>query len=482
MRDKAAKAVIWSVIQKWGTQVISFLTFLVLSRLLEPKVFGLVAMANVFIAFVEIFLDQGFSDAIVQRSELEPEHLDTAFWTSLLSATLLALVGIFIAEHVAILFHEPQLTLVIQALSLSLPIIALSSTQQAILRRQLAFKSLTLRSLTAAIVGGSIGMSMAFLGFGVWSLVVQILIDGLVAAIVLWKVSNWQPKFNFSYKHFQDLFSFGANVTGIKILDFFNRRSDDFLIGYFLGSVALGYYTVAYRLLLVMIKLLTGVTTSVAFPTFSRLQMEPERMRRAFYQVTKYTSLISFPIFLGFLIIAPELVLALFGSKWSPSIPVMQVLSLIGILLSVSYFNNTVIKAVGEASWLLKIMLLNSVCNVLAFLFVVKWGILAVASAYVAIGYLLFPISLIAVAKLININFITYIGQYITPMIASLLMISVMWGLKFIAGELNLYLQIIIYVLAGISSYIVVITVLDKSIAQQTSNFVRILFKKSKDA
>lgn len=479
LKQQATKGVVWSVAQKWGTQLISFCVFLVLSRLLEPEAFGLVALASVFIVLVEIFLDQGFSEAIVQRTELEHEHLDTAFWTGILTSLLLMGFGIAASGLVAQLFKEPQLAPVVAGLSLSFPIGALSSTQQAILQRKLAFKSLTLRSLASAAVGGIVGVVMAFQGFGVWSLVVQTLVNNFAGAVVLWRVSDWRPGFNFAPQHFKELFHFGFNVVGIKLLDFVNRRSDDFLIGYFLGAKALGYYTIAYRLLFIIIKLLTGVTTSVAYPTFSRMQHDPEKMRRAFYQVTQYTSLISFPAFLVMMAMAPELTLLLFGAKWSPSIPVMQVLSIIGVVLSVSYFNNTVIKASGRPDWLLKIMLVNSVCNALGFLFAVRWGIVAVASAYVTVSYLLFPVYLRAVYRSIRIDLKTYFGQFVMPLGASLIAVAAIYGMKTISGELSLWVQVILYGMTAIVLYTAIILLFARSLFDRVLELIHLVRKKT---
>ncbi|MEJ2558700.1 MAG: lipopolysaccharide biosynthesis protein [Anaerolineae bacterium] len=351
LRQEAVKGVVWSIIQKWGRAAISTATFMALARLLSPDAFGLVALASVFTAFVEIFLDQGFSAAIVQRADLEREHLDTAFWITVLGGGLLTVGGIAASGLVAALFAEPRLAPILMWLSLSFVLSALSSTQSAILQRELAFKSLAARSLAATTVGGVAGISMAIAGFGVWSLVGQNLANGLAGAIVLWRASDWRPGFNLSRQHYKELFSFGVSVVGNNILKVLVRRSDDFLIGYFLGPTLLGYYTIGYRLLLVIIRLVTGIINAVAFPTFSRLQRDPKRMLRAFYNVTQYTSLLAFPVFSGLAALAPELVPALFGEKWAPSIPVMQVLALIGILQSVLFFNGSVMRASGKPSW-----------------------------------------------------------------------------------------------------------------------------------
>src|SRR5574341_866507 len=230
LRQKAAKGVVWSAAQSWGIRLITFLVTLVLARILLPEAFGLVAYATVFIAFAQIFVDQGFSDAIVQCPQIEREHLDTAFWINMLTGALIALVGVISSGAIAKLFREPQLAPIVSWLSLSFIFSGLSSVQQALLRRQLAFKSLALRSLLATIAGGVVAIGMALLGYGIWSLVAKILVSNLVSAIALWQVSDWRPGFRFSKRHFKDLFSFGINIVGGNFVDFFSLHSDDFLI------------------------------------------------------------------------------------------------------------------------------------------------------------------------------------------------------------------------------------------------------------
>jgi PST family polysaccharide transporter len=476
LRKKAAKGVVWSVIHRWGRAAVSTITFIILARLLPPEAFGLVALATIFTAFIEIFLDSGFSAAIVQRSDLEPEHLDTAFWTSVFTGTLLTIAGIALSGVMASFFGEPELAPILIWLSLSFAVIALSSTQVAILQRRLAFKNLAARSLVATVVGGIVGVGMALAGYGVWSLVGQNLAKSLAAVIVLWRASSWRPKFNFSWKHFKELIGFGVSMLGNKILLFFNRRSDDFLIGYFLGPTLLGYYTIGYRLLLVLIRLVTGITNAVAFPTFSRIQHQPERMRRAFYKVTQYTSLLAIPAFIGMAVLAPELVNTFFGEKWAPSIPVMQILAFIGILQSLLFFNGSIFKASGKPSWYFGIMLLTSVFTVIGFLIAVRWGIVAVAASFVIVSYLVAPVSFIAMRKLIHLDFRTYLRQFVAPLSASLAMTVVLLGFKYLLSDqgLNLYLELFILIAAGGLTYLVVIGLIARELPRQVFELVNL--------
>ena len=477
LRERAAKGVVWSVIQKWGRAAISSVTLIILSRLLAPEAFGLVALASVFTAFVEAFLDQGFTAAIVQREDLEPEHIDTAFWITVVFGLLLTAGGIAVSGLVAGLFKEPRLSPVLSWLSISFIVSALSSVQIALLQRKLAFKSLAARSFAAKIVGGIVGVGMAFAGFGVWSLVAQNIADGLVGVIVLWRASEWRPGFKVSKKHYRELFTFGISIVGNNSLRVLMRRSDDLLIGYFLGPTLLGYYTIGYHMLLFIIRLVTEISDAVAFPTFSRLQNKPERMRHAFYNVTQYTSLLAFPVFIGLTVLAPELVLAIFGAKWAPSIPVMQVLALIGILQSVIFFNNSILRASGKPSWEFGIMLLTSVSSVIGFLLAVRWGIVAVAASFVIVGYLLAPVSYAAVRKLIQIDIKTYLWQFAAPLFSSVIMAAAILALKYVIKpqELNLYLELSVYLLAGGLTYLLVIVLTARQLSYKVLDLISLV-------
>jgi len=480
-KEKVVKGIIWSATRIWGRQFVTFLVFVVLSRLLEPETFGLVALASVFTAFMTIFVDQGFSQAIVQKAEIDKEHLDTAFWTGIIVGGLLTIITIAASTLVANIFQEIKLVPIIRWLSLSFLLAAFSSTQKAILRRKLAFKSLAIRSMWETVIAGIVGVTMAYLGFGVWSLVALKLVGGLVGAIVLWRITDWRPGLNFSIKHFKEMFTFGLNIVGIKILDFFNRRSYDLLIGYFLGPIILGYYTIANRLLLVMIQLLTGIVTSVAFPAFSRLQHDIEKMKSAFYKAIQYTSLIAFPAFLGMSVLAPELVFALFGEKWSASVPLMQILALVGMLQSVSLFNSSVFKGTGKPSWQLGILLITSISYVLVFLLLIQWGIVAVTAGYVFVSYFLSPLGLFAVKKLIQINLKTYFRQFIAPLTGSLIMVGAIIGLKYLlSDEVDLYLRLSLFISVGVLTYIFVILFIARETSRQILGLIGLVMPKSK--
>ena len=477
LQNKAIRGFVWSAVENWGTQATQFLTFLILARLLEPEYFGLISLANIFIHFVHALIGSGFNTAIVQRKDLEPEHLDTSFWSNLGISILLTVLGLTSAGIAAKLFSQPNLTPIIQLLSFNVLLSSLGGIQDAILRRNLNFKSLALRSLGGNLSGSIVGITMALLGFGVWSLVCQTLIANTIKVILLWVFCKWRPRLRFSRQHFQDIFSFGINVVGMGLVFFFSRRGDDFVIGYFLGPVALGYYTVAYKFLLTITQVLISTIEKVSLPTFSKLQSEPQKLRQAFYTATKLISFVALPIFFGMTTLAPEIVPTLFGEQWIPSIPVMQILAFVGIIQSALPFTGTLITAMGKPNWQLRILIMNTSLRISAFIVAVKWGIVGIALALVIASYITAPVSLWMVRKLVKISFKVYFRNYVSSLLASLTMAIFLLGIKHFLGHMaDIKILLFIYVVLGIVVYMVtMIAIAPKLMTQLWDLFISII-------
>jgi PST family polysaccharide transporter len=479
LKQEAVKGVVWSAAQKWGVRVITFLVTLILARLLSPDSFGLVAYAAVFFTFVGIFVDAGFSDAIVQFASLDREHLDTAFWISVISGTLLAF-GSFVASNwIAVLFHEPRLGPIIRWLSPSFILSSLNSIQAALLRRNLEFRSLTIRSFISTLASGIVAVIMAFIGYGVWSLVAKSLVAGTVSVITLWQVSKWRPSLRFSWRHFKELFSFGVNIVGGDFVDFLSTNADNFLIGYYLGSVSLGYYSLAYNLLITLTDLLVTVPNVVSFPIFSRIQNDIERLKSAFYEVTQLQSLIAFPVFLGLFAVAPEAARVLYGEKWLASIPIIQILMISGITRSATYFYSSIFRASGKPSWRFGIYTLTAVLNVAGFLLVVRIGIAAVAMSYVVVSYALMPLYFFLIQKLVRITLKSHLIQYAPAFLSSLFMIIIVYVVRhFLGVHFPMIMRLAIFIIAGGITYLIGIRIIKPTLYAKTMELAKMALPK----
>lgn len=470
----AAQGVFWSAIGSWGYQLFALIIFAILARLLSVESFGLVALAAVFVAFIKVVAEQGMADAIVQRAELDKEHLDTAFWASVALGGLASGIIAAGSAGIAAVMDERAIGPVLAWLSVGLLISSLGSVPKAILNRRLAFSSLTLRSLLSIGVGGAAGIAAAFVGLEVWSLVVQNLVTELTAVASLWTVTSWRPRFRFSWEHFKELTAFGANVVGFRVLLFLKRRSDSLLVGSFLGVVALGFYTVAQRLLQVLITSTTSIVGTVAFPVFSRIQEDIGRVQNGYYKAIRHTSLIAFPAFLGLIVIAPEATELVFGEKWDRSIPVMRVLALSGLLESVTLINGTVMKALGKPSWRLRIVAIEAVTSIVAFIVAVRWGIVAVATALVIANYATAPIYFTATSRLIHLEAKRFINSLLAPGAATLIMMLALALLKTATIGLGLTVEVIVLISTGIMIYVVVLWFFARPVALEAIDLARL--------
>lgn len=455
IKRDALRGAIWSGIQNWGSQAGSLAIFLVLARLLDPADFGLVALANTFLVLVNIFIEQGFAIALIQRSDIDDRHLSTVFWTQMGLGIGFAAAGYVGADWVAGIFREPALTPILKWFAFLFVVKSLSAVPLAILSRRFAFKQIATRALFGIAISGVVGIAMAVLGFGVWSLVGQQFAYEGMGVIIFWGASGWRPALKFSRRHLRDLFSFGVSIFFANILKFFNQYSDNLLIGYFLGDMALGYYAIAYRILQVLIQLLVKTGNQVALPTLSRLQGEPVRFIRAFYKIVKLAGAIALPAFLGVIVLANELVVTFFGQKWEPSIAIMQVFTWGGIASLCLFFNRSAFVALGKPHWRLWLEFANALLNVTACLIAVRWGLLAVAAAYVLSDFAIVPASAIALKRLTGIELLSYFRQLAAPFICAVGMMVVVGSIKYmLAGMLAPPAILAICTMAGILSYV----------------------------
>jgi O-antigen/teichoic acid export membrane protein len=473
LRKQATRGVAWSALERWGSQLLGLAVFAVLARKLDPAAFGLVALAGVMLEYVRVFVDQGFSEAVIQRANLEPEHLDTAFWTGLLTGAVLAAACALGAVPIARMLGDPALAPVLRWLSLGFVISGLSSTQAALLQRRLAFRELAARSFMAQLGSGSVAIYLALEGYGVWALVGHSLADAVFGVVTLWTVSGWRPGFNVRWRHFRELSGFGASIVGFKLLNLISQRSDMVMIGSLLGSVALGYYTVAWRIFHAMTKLLTSVMNRVAFPVFARLQQEPERLRSAFYEATQLTSLVTFPAFLGLAALAPDVLPWAFGAKWVESVPVMRVLAFVGILQSLTHFNGSLIKGAGKPVWRLGIASVQATVNVAAVWLGVQHGITGVAIAVTLAGFALYPLGFFAVRRLTAIEPLRYASQFVAPLLAAALCVAVALGVRHALLDAAVPVRVALAAAAGALSYLLGLRLVAPALWRRAQGLIR---------
>jgi polysaccharide transporter, PST family len=404
LRREVLQATFWSTVGLWSNRGLTFVFLAVLARRLGPQAFGLVALSSVYIGFLLVFQDQGFGHAVIQRKDLQADHLNTVFWMNVVLALVLTLAVVWGAPWIGRVLREPQLPGVMRGLSPLLLIGAFASVHRALLYRTFRFRSLAVAGIVGVTAGGIVGILAAWRGMGVWSLVFYQLVNRTSESCLIWWQSDWRPRFRWTRSHFQDMFGFGKYVVVGQLAAFAHLYAANLIIGFFLGPIAVGLFDVASRCICMVLQMISGVVWHVSLPTFARLQQEPERGRTVYLQATSQVALLSFPVFLAIAVLAPEIVATVFGAQWDRVIPAMRVLSLAGIAQSVCYLKRYLVLAYGRPKWHLQLELLTVVLTLTGVLLTVREGIVAVAWAYVLAQLASFPPLFLAVSRLVHIR------------------------------------------------------------------------------
>ena len=338
------RAVKWAYIMNWGEKGFSALFTFVLASILGPRDFGMVSMAMIYVLFIQMLLNQGLFAAIIQRKDLQPEHLDSVFWLG--QATSLVLVGFSVgfSSWWAAINHLPELARVISVLSVTVPIEGLAMVQRAILQRDMDFKGLAIRSNGAVVAGGVIGLAMALNGFGVWALVGQRVTEDSAALALLWTISHWRPRWRFSLDRVRDLLGFSMASFVNKLGDFVYSYADALFMGIFFGPVAVGLFRLAQRLVSQELDSATSALQTVSFSEFSRLQDRPVELRQRVLTCVRLGSIVSLPALAGLAVSSSHL-MAVLGDKWAPAADALTILCIFGITQALSKFTGPLLSA-----------------------------------------------------------------------------------------------------------------------------------------
>ena len=354
----------------------------VLARLLVPEDYGLIGMATVLMGFVEFFKDLGLSTATIQRAEIDRHQVSVLFWINLGVSCLVAGVVMLLAPAVAAFYHEPRLRQITMLLAVNFIFGGLTVQHQALLKRQMRFFSLAIIEVVSMAVGVLVAIAAAYSGFNYWALVLMLMGTAVSNAVGVWIACSWRPGLPRRNSGVRSLLAFGGNVTGFSIVNYFSRNLDNILIGRRWGSQELGIYAQAYKLVLLPIQQINNPVTSVALPTLSSLQSEPQKYCQFYYKAMLAISTLGMPA-IGFLFAdADRVILLVLGQQWSETIPIFKLLipaafdATLGVGMGWAY------QSLGHVGRLFRWGVVSSAVNAIIFIISVRWGAIGVAAAY----------------------------------------------------------------------------------------------------
>jgi len=329
---------------------------------------------------------------------------------------------------------------------------------QALLERSLSFKALARMEIISVTVGAILGIGLALANAGVWSLVVQSLATAVVATLLLWLLSSWRPQWVFNWEEVKPVSSFSLNLTGFNISNYFIRNADYLLIGRYLGAQGLGYYTLAYRILLFPLQNISAVVGRVMYPALSTMQDNNGRFAAAYLKIVGTIAIITFPLMAGLFVLAEPFVLAFFGEKWQPIILLIMVFAPVGMMQSIGATVGVIYQVKNKTDWMFRWSIGAGILVVMAFIIGLRWGIIGVAVAYAIASFTLFYPSFAIPFRLVEIKFVQLLKVLKLPLINSLLMFVVLGSFTSILPAmlsgpvvvlLSVTLGVVIYVAAN---------------------------------
>lgn len=362
-KSSLSSATKWSYSLIWGKQAITVGLSFLLAAMLGPRAFGVIAMALVFTSFIEMLQQQGLMPAIISRRELTDLHKDTAFWLVIAAGAAFTAVGLVVAPLWASINHLPELTPIIQVLALSIPLSSSVVVHEAILRRELAFKQLAIRSWLSVLAGGIAGVIGAVLGWGVWALVAQQLVTVITEVIVLWGVSSWRPRLRWNRQAARQLWDYSIRSASSSFGLFLGGRIDIVLGGAFFGPAVVGVYRMGQRLTQMALDLTARGLQSVSLPGLSEVQDDHSSFTKRLLSMQRQAACLALPL-LGIMAGLGPCVERVLGPEWRGTATALMLLAAVQAIRSVSFLLGPALQASGRPGTLSLLMWLYTVLNV----------------------------------------------------------------------------------------------------------------------
>lgn len=419
--SKTVSGILWSAVDRFGNVLLQFLLNLVLARLLTPEDYGCVGMLAIFIAVSQTLIDGGFCSALIQKQDVTSKDYSTIFYWNIAFSGILYAILYAISPAVSEFFNMPILCEVLRTLGLVLPVSSLGLVQRVQLRKQLKIKQLAVVNISSLVISAIISIRMAFMGYGVWSLVALQIFNNLIASVVFWFITKWKPMLYFSVAKLKSLFSFGGYLLAASILQEFSKNMQGVIIGHKFSALEMGLYSQAKKLEEVACSTFAQVIVQVMFPVYSEIQDNLEKLRGMLRDNIRLIAFAIFPIMVVLVIVAEDLIPFLLGDKWLPVVPYFQVLCLGGFFTCLQNVNFYAVAAIGKSDTLFRWSFYKWGMLIFLLLAGVHWGIYGVLLSVVLSEFNIFMVNALLVKKYLKMPLSTQLLACLPSLLISML-------------------------------------------------------------
>ena len=458
LKGKAISSLLWRFLERCGAQGVTFLVTIVLARLLAPEVYGLMALVTVFTAILQVFVDSGMGNALIQKKDADNLDFSSVFFFNLVMCIALYLLLFFCAPLIATFYHNPELTLVIRVLGITLLIAGVKNVQQAYVSRKLQFKRFFFATLGGTIGAAVIGIAMAYMGFGIWALVAQSLFNAMIDTIILWLTVRWRPKPMFSFARLKGLLRYGWKLLTSALLHTFYTNLRTLIIGRLYTPTDLAYYEKGQSFPTLIVSNINASIDSVLLPTMSGVQDSRETVKAITRRAIMTSSYLMWPMMVGLAVVAKPLVVLLLTEKWLAAVPFLQITCFALGLEPLQTANLNAIKAMGRSDIFLKLEIVKKTISIAILLLSMHFGVVAIAVSGFAYSVIATMFNAAPNRKLLGYSYFEQIKDIWSSFSLAILMGAVVYPIALI--PMPMILTLLTQVVAGVVFYVGVSAIL----------------------
>lgn len=453
LKQKTFKGVIWSAVERFSTQGVQFLFGILLARLLTPDDYGMIAMLTIFMAVSQTFIDSGFGNALIRKTDRTEQDKATVFFFNIFMAAACYGIIFLAAPFVAKFYNMPELTSILRVLAISLIFQAFASIQRLNLTIELNFKMLAKISLSGALAGGTAGLICAYNGLGVWSLVVQQMTNIAFRVILFWILVHWRPKCFFNKASFKNLFGFGSKLLASGLLNTLYDNIYDLIIGKVFAAATLGNYTRAAHFANFPSSNITGIFQRVTFPVLSKIQDDHEKLRTAYLKFLNIATLVIFPLMIGLAALAKPFILLVLTDKWIEVILILQIICFAQMWYPVHAINLNMLQVMGRSDLFLKLEIIKKLVGITVLCITLPHGIIAMCFGQWFNACFGLVVNTYYSGKMLNAGLLPQLKMYIPTLLNALIMGAICMGVTRLLPEKQYALQLGLGFAAGVAYY-----------------------------
>ena len=450
--NKVTSNLIWRLLERFSAQGVTFLVSIILARLLDPVVYGTISLVTVFTTILQVFVDSGLGNALIQKKDADDLDFSSVFYFNIFICTVLYLGMFFAAPLIAAFYEKPDLVPIVRVLSLVLVISGVKNVQQAYVSRNMMFKRFFWATLVSTVGSAVTGITMAYKGFGVWALVGQTLFSQAVSTLTLWITVKWRPKWMFSFERLKGLFSYGWKLLVSNLLNTVYKDLRQLIIGKLYTTADLAFYNKGHQFPQLIVNNISSSIDSVLLPAMSSEQDNRERVKTMTRRAIKISTYVMMPIMMGLAVCAEPFVKILLTEKWLPCVPFLRVFCFTMAFYPIHSANLNAIKAMGRSDLFLKLEIIKKVVGLTAVLATMWISVEAMAYSLLLTTVISSFINAFPNQKLLNYHY----GEQLLDMLPTILLTFGMGAIVYCVTllRLNDIVTLIIQVPLGILIYI----------------------------